>query len=421
MMPDAADDFLAWTRIPGMRRGLGMIFQGRSATPLPCLPRTPAHPGKVLNFRVGRAAVCCEEPLRFLPSGQRDSIFPRGEFAYFIRMDRLSRIAAFPFLIAAVLMLVASGCGNDEKEIPKEERGEPNVLPEEIVLYREARDVFREWTQVFDAQRSFQSAFGLLSRASRSRLREEGVSDAAGFERWFMERANAGMPPFSYTFSRFDIIDIEMRDSSEALLTGTFIVQVHSSTFESVGTFRLRRQGGRWVVPFAESGDFESSWWQKERQFSTRVREEGTSTYTAQKLGLSVRYPITWDVSTRSTLGIPGHGSAGAGIELTYIDPTTLLPQAIMRIATLPVAVPDSVLAVSGNGGSTDPVVLRRENATVTEGGTLSGKLMILADVVNNRQIAVLAVVDENSSFQFFGQTFESILSSIATSKVTPQ
>ncbi|MCZ7555653.1 MAG: hypothetical protein M5R41_04530 [Bacteroidia bacterium] len=336
-------------------------------------------------------------------------------------MDRIARITAFPFLIAALLALVATGCGNNEKEIPKEERGEPNVLPEEIVLYREARDAFREWVRVFDAQRSFQSAFGLLSRVSRSRLREEGVNDAAGFERWFVERANAGVPPFSYTFSRFDIIDIEMRDSSEALLTGTFIVQVHSTTFESVGTFRLRRQGGRWVVPFAESGDFEASWWQKERQFSTRVREEGTSTYTAQKLGLSVRYPITWDVSTRGTLGIPGHGSAGAGIELTYIDPTTLLPQAIMRIATLPVPVPDSVFALSGNGGSTDPVVLRRENATVTEGGTLSGKLTILADVLNNRQIAVLAVVDENSSFQFFGQTFESILSSIATSKVTPQ
>jgi hypothetical protein len=331
-------------------------------------------------------------------------------------------MTAYPLLIAALLaVFTVAGCSSEEKEIPREERGEPNVLPEEIIHYREAREAFREWTKLFDAQRSFQPAFGLLSRASRSRLRQEGVNDAAAFERWFMERANAGMPPFSYTFSRFDIIDIEMRDSTEALLTGTFIVQVHSTTFESVGTFRLRRQGGRWVVPFTESGDYESSWWQKERQFTTRVREEGSSTYTAQKLGLSVRYPITWDVATRSSLGIPGYGGTGGGIELTYIDPTTLLPQAIMRIAALPTAVPDSVLTASGGGEAPDPVVLRRENTTVTEGGTMSGKLTILADLVNNRQIAVLAVVDENSSFQFFGQTFESILSSIATSKVTTQ
>jgi hypothetical protein len=337
-------------------------------------------------------------------------------------MDRLSRITVLPFLIASLLAWFAVvGCSSEEKEIPREERGEPNVLPEEIILYREARDAFKEWTRVFDAQRSFQYAFGLLSRASRSRLRQEGVNDAAAFERWFMERANAGMPPFAYTFSRFDIIDIEMRDSTEALLTGTFIVQVHTTTFESVGTFRLRRQGGRWVVPFTESGDYESSWWQKERQFSTRVREEGTSTYTAQKLGLSVRYPITWDVSIRGALSIPGYGGAGGGIELTYIDPATLLPQAIMRIALLSASVPDSVLAASGSGEASDPVVLHRGNTTVTEGGTMSGKLTILADLVNNRQIAVLAVVDENSSFQFFGQTFESILSSIATSKVTSQ
>ncbi len=330
-----------------------------------------------------------------------------------------NNFSVFSPLTFALLLILLAGCGGKEKEIPKEERGEPNVLPEEIVLYREARDAFREWTQIFSEDRSFGVAFGRLSRNSRSRLQKDGVSDAASFERWFTERANAGLAPFTYMFSRFDILDIEMRDSTEALLTGTFLVQVHGSTFESVGTFRLRRQGGRWVVPFADGEDFETSWWQKERQFSTRVREEGTSAYVEQKQGVAFRYPITWDVATRSTMNIPSLGSGLNGIELTYVDPVSLLPQAICRIAVLGTPLPDSLLNSTASSESTSPIILRRESSTLSEGSTMNGKLIILADMLNNRQLAVLAVVDEKSSYQFFSQTFESIISSIVTNKVT--
>lgn len=321
--------------------------------------------------------------------------------------------------IAAVAVLVA--CGGEEKEIPKEERGEPNVLPEEIILYREAREAFREWVQIFDPDRRFEAAYTRLSKTSRSKLKQEGVSNPASFEKWFAERSNADLAPFNYTFSRFDILDIEILDSTMALLTGTFLVDVRGSTFESVGTFRLRRQGGRWVVPFMESGDFESSWWQKERQFSSRVREEGSSTYTAQAIGLSLRYPITWDIGGRSTVLVPSYGSSLPGFELTYVDPSSLLPQALLRIGILHTPVSDSLLALASKTEASSPVIVRQEAITLTEQAQMTGKTYLLADALNNRHIVVLAVVDEKSSFQFFSQTFESIISSIVSNKAPPQ
>jgi hypothetical protein len=356
-----------------------------------------------------------------------------SDFLYVTKMNRLSASVrqydthaarkgagtTLPTLL--FILLLITSCGGKEKEIPPEEKGEPNVLPEEIVLYREAREAFREWTTLFETTRSFDLPYSRLSRTSLNTLRRDGVVDAASFGRWFTERSNAGLPPFSYTFSRFDILDIEMRDTNEALLTGTFLVEIHASTFESVGTFRLRRQGGRWVLPFAESGDFESSWWQKERQFSTRVIEEGTSTYFARPLDLSFRHPITWDVTARSAVQIPGYSASLPGVELTYVDPSTLLPQAIVRIAVSNVALPDSVLATEEAVDPSLPVFVRREAVSVAQPAPMSGKLTTLADAMNGRTLYILAVVDENSNFQFFAKTFDSIISSILSSKVNTQ
>ena len=43
------------------------------------------------------------------------------------------------------------------------------------------------------------------------------------------------------------------------------------------------------VVPFAESSNFESGWWQKEKQFAMRMSEEGLSRITSDSLSLSLK------------------------------------------------------------------------------------------------------------------------------------
>lgn len=332
---------------------------------------------------------------------------------------RMKRYIPFPLLavVATFFLLPLAGCGGEEKPIPKEERGEPNILPEEIVLYREAREVFRDWVRLFDDDRSYSEPFRRLSRASRSSLRAQGVNNAEDFANWFRSRLDAGLTPFAYTFTRFDVLDIEMRDSSSALLTATFLVRFHDATFESVGTFRLRREGGAWVVPFTESGDFEGSWWQKERQFTSRIREEGSSTFSSDNLGLSFRYPIGWDVGRETPQAIPGQSATLPGVELSYVDPSSLQTQVLVRVAVFTTTLPDSIAAQTSDPANTSVRVLRREEATVAAGAAMHGRTFWLADAANSRYILVTAAVGAGAEYRMFSQTIEALVSSIISTK----
>ncbi|MFA6232606.1 MAG: hypothetical protein WC824_00285 [Bacteroidota bacterium] len=322
---------------------------------------------------------------------------------------------SFPAAISVILLLFLA-CGNEERAIPKEETGEPNTLPPEMMLYREARDTFIRWSETFAPDQDAAGGYGLLSTSSRRTLRDYGVTNSETFRTWFDQQSDAGRTPFSYVFSRFDVLDIELQDSSRALITATFLVHLHQSSFESVGTFILRRERGAWVVPFAESGNFESGWWQKEKEFAMRMSEEGFSRIASDSLSLSMKYPVAWDVVSVHRATLPMQTAPLPGMVLQYVDPTSMIPVAFVRIAALPVPLPDS-LRVNPDSISHAPLrFLRSERVTSDNGLFVQGELRWIADPAHNRILLFYSGVDVSQvSYDSFAETFASIRKSILT------
>ncbi|MFZ1729230.1 MAG: hypothetical protein WBQ23_01275 [Bacteroidota bacterium] len=317
-------------------------------------------------------------------------------------------------LIAGLFFIQA--CGNEQRAIPKEETGEPNTLPAEMLLYREARDTFTLWAETFAPEHDASRAYALLSASSRRALRDLGVSSPETFRTWFDQQSDAGRTPFSYSFSRFDVLDIELQDSSRALITATFLVHLNQSSFESVGTFTLRRERGAWVVPFAESGNFESSWWQKEKQFAIRVKEEGLSQITSDSLALSLKYPVAWDVVSLRSASLPTQPLALPGISLQYIDPTSLTPVAFVRMVQLSAPLPDSLRVSPDSASLAHLRFLRSEKVTSDNGMAVQGELRWIADPAHNRMLLFYSAVDVSQvSYESFSETFTAIRKSILT------
>lgn len=333
----------------------------------------------------------------------------------------MKRFPAYHLLAFASLLLLTS-CGKGERDIPAEETGQPNTLPAEMVLYREARDTFLAWTRAFASERQAADAYTLLSSRSTRILRDRGINGTDAFARWFEERANERVTPFSYTLTRFDVLDIDIQDSTKAVVTATFLVHVHQSSFESVGSFILKREKGRWVVPFAESGNFESSWWEKETQFAQRLSEEGLSRFASDALGLSFRYPVAWDVVSNSTASIPDQPSSLPGVELQYLDPTSLSPVAFARVAALPGPLPDSLRASADSTSPAQLLTLSVRRVSVDRGKPVDGEVRIIADPARNRYLVLYTAVDAAQvAFDRFSETFNAIRSSLTpTTEVLP-
>lgn len=321
--------------------------------------------------------------------------------------------------VVAVFGLLTA-CGSGERDIPKEETGEPNTLPAEVILYRDARDTFLRWTEVFSPQPALAQAFPLLSGASKRQLRAQGITDAQSFADWFLLQASAQRAPFHYTFSRFDILDIDVQDTTRAIITATFLVHLNQKSFESVGSFILRRERGRWTVPFVQENNYESGWWEKEKNFAMRISEEGLARLTSTRMSLSMRYPVAWDIVSRDRARIPTHQSPLPGMEIQYIDPATLSPIAFARIAILPGPLPDSLRVLSD---STAPLrLLRNERITSDQGKAVDGELRLLADPSQDRFLLFYSGVDAAvAEYDRFAETFAAMRKSLApTSEVVP-
>lgn len=324
--------------------------------------------------------------------------------------DHLRSGILLPVLLLVFLAFVS--CGSREKVIPKEETGEPNTVPEEIQRYRDAREVFRTWVEMFQRPRNAEAAFPLMTTASRKRLAARGIKSASAFADWVHQQDQRGIPPFTYEFSRFDILDIDVRDSVRAIVTATFLVHVHQNTFESVSSFILQREKGSWRVPFAESANFESSWWQKEKNFLSRMASEGLSNYTSDTLGITFSYPQAWDVNSGVSLELPGH-PAENGIELRYIDPSTLATAALIRIVPLPPVQPDS-LDSPDSVRTGVPKVLRTDQVKISDELPMHGTQSVLLDPVSGRRLLFLAAVtDAGDDPQRFADTFRAVRTSI--------
>ncbi|MDT8323922.1 MAG: hypothetical protein RRA94_07430 [Bacteroidota bacterium] len=314
-------------------------------------------------------------------------------------------------LLFPLLLLPLLSCGDGKKEIPKEETGEPNFVPSELQRYREARETFRDWVTLFERPRETGKPFSLLSATSVRRLANAGVGSADAFADWVARQEAGGRAPFIYEFSRFDILDIDIRDSLRAVVTASFLVHRHQNTFESVSSFFLQRENGNWKVPFAESGNYESSWWQKEKNFLTRLREEGMATFQSDSMGITFDYPMTWDI-TSGVVVDPKTFPARRGLELQYIDPASLEPAAIIRIAVLPPA--DTAEALAAVIDSSTALSRRSESPVSTEQPIpMQGTLQILAAAGTGRRVAFLTLVANETAYSRFEQTFETIRKSI--------
>lgn len=335
----------------------------------------------------------------------------------YYRLDHCGAIrhVAWTGLLLAVIVLLAS-CGDEERVIPKEETGEPTTLPVEALHYREARDVFTNWVRIFAPDRDPSAQYQLLSAASQRSLRAQGVTDATSFSNWFLQQRQAGTAPFSYSLSRFDVLDIALQDSTRALLTASFLVHRHQSSFESIGTFSLKRENGRWVVPFAERGNYETGWWEKEHGFAMRLQQEGLLRLASDSLSLELHYPVAWDIVSGSRTTIPPNTAPLPGIEMHYIDPTVLSPVAFVRIAVHSEVLPDSLSADSLSQEDAGLRFLQTEHVKYGDGSSLEGEVHKIADVKHNRILLFYTAVDNaHSSFEQFAETFAAMRKSLNT------
>lgn len=321
-------------------------------------------------------------------------------------------------LVPLTAMVLLTACGTGERKIPKEETGEPNTIPLETQMYRDARSAFRSWVQLFQRPRVTDTAYSMLSDASVRRLRALGVRDSRGFVSWVNQQAQKNRTPFSYEFSRFDILDIDVRDTTRAIVTATFLVHIRQSSFESVSSFTLLREKGHWKIPFAESGNFESSWWQKEENFSTRIREEGLRFYRSDSLHLSFRFPQAWDVTEDILLSFAGSGD-WPGIELQYVDPSTLRPSAVIRLAVISASETDTLrgtanAALRDSSKSSSLRVLMREETRISLPAEMHGSIARLLDPASGKVILFLTAVDTTAAtYSNFSETFRSVRRSI--------
>ena len=314
------------------------------------------------------------------------------------------------WLLPAMLCVVS--CGK-KREIPAEERGSPNTVPLEQVLYREARTLFTQWLKVFSGETSLSTAYDMLTGESRRRLRESAVPGRKEFETWFQNQRHNAAPPFYYRFSRIDILDTDIRDTTSCIITATMLVDVQSQQIESLGSFTLVRERGAWRIPFAESGDWIRSWWQQERRFSSQLKDDGYAGYSSTALGLTLMYPISWDVSESGSFRVPNEPLAQRGVEFSYVDPSTQQKEALIRIWTKP-------YDVAPDPDSTGSALrfLEKYDASVTDATPTAGKAFVYDDRRNSRFVCIYAGVNPSeTTYGNFSAAFTRMVESLASSQ----
>ena len=307
---------------------------------------------------------------------------------------RIAR-AAFLFLaLASGLGLSAGGCGS-KRDIAAEELGTPNTMPKDQILYREAQQTFSRWMKDFGTQGRTAELYPLLSVLSVKKLRAMGVTSGTSFAAWFETQRAQARAPFFYSFSRIDILDIDVRDTAHAIVTASIVVEVPAKQLESVGSFFLVRERGAWKVPFGESGDFDRSWWQQERKFTSLVRDEGLSHFSSARVNVAFLYPVTWDVDDARSFRVPGESSAQTGVELGYLNPSTNEKEVSLRIWSAPV-LPSESLPIADTSGA-DVQVIKKEEAHSPDAAHAAGTLFTLFDRRNGRLIRVYGAVLESA------------------------
>jgi hypothetical protein len=328
---------------------------------------------------------------------------------------RAAQLAAV--LCAAVLLL--AGCGKN-REISPEEIGTPTTMPYEQVLYRDAQATLRQWLKAMNGETPLADAYGMLTAASRQRLKAQGVGSGRQFAAWFDKNRQDGQAPFYIRFSRVDIIDTDIGDTARAVLTASLLVDFHTQSFQSVSSFILLRERGSWKVPFAESDDHIRSWWQQDRPLTARVADDGLVAFSSRALHLSLRYPASWDVSESKAMPVPGEAALYPGIEISYTDPATGTREALVRIWTLAqtgtAEQPQAAAAPARTDTAATAFTLEEQReAQLREAVTFAGKRSTLLDAAGRRRIVVFAGVNGAAGgYANYAETLAAILASLA-------
>ena len=313
------------------------------------------------------------------------------------------------FVLGFCAMLLIASCGK-KRNIAPEEIGTPNTMPYEQILFREARATLTAWLKVFSGETPVGVAYDMLTQRSRQRLKDLGVASKKDFETWFQTNRHDARPPFYYRFSRVDILDTDIRDTMRSIVTATMLVDVQSQKIESIGSFILVREHGSWKIPFAESGEWLRSWWEQERAFGSRLKDDGFTDHVSAPLSLEILYPVSWDVSESGAFKVPNEAQAQHGIELSYLNPSTLHKEAIIRIWTKPhesAAITDSV--------QTGLVFIEKYEATITDATSTAGRIYVYDDPRNSRHVYLYAGVNTaETTFANYSSAITKILESLS-------
>jgi hypothetical protein len=311
-------------------------------------------------------------------------------------------------LILPMLFLLVS-CGK-KRDIAPEERGTPTTLPYEQLLYRDARAAFTEWLKVFTGETPIANAYDMLTGASRRRLRDAGASNRKEFEFWFRAQQHNALPPFYYQFSRIDILDTDIRDTTKCIITATMVVDVQSQKIESVSSFTLLRENGAWRIPFAESGDWIRSWWQQERRFTSQLKDDGYTDYSSASLGLTMLFPVSWDLTESGGFKVPNEPQAQRGIEIRYVNPTTQQTEALVRIWAKPHDIPATPDSSQGT-----LQFVEKYDAAVKDALPTTGRSFVYDDKKNGRLVHIYAGVNPTeTTFANYATVFTKMLESLS-------
>jgi hypothetical protein len=318
--------------------------------------------------------------------------------------------------ISVLAVLISMPACSGKRPIPAEETGKPNTLPREQVLYKEASSLFDKIVRCFNRSESMASLYEVFTWKSRTKLQAIGVRSAQNFADWFETQRQSGKNPFSYSFLRVDILDIDIHDTSRAIVTASIVVSFEQQQFESVSSFFFSRERGMWKLPFADCDDFETCWWQKDKRFNLKPRDEGFTNYHSATLGIDLSYPLSWDISENARFSVPALGVV-SGVLLRYTDPVSEIAQTTFRCTIAPRTALHPFPAIDTTINR-QFFLLQKERAFLKDQQEFSGNEYWIYDRKNDRLLYVFGGVNTTGPSQ---DNFSDIINSVIESMIQIQ
>ncbi len=233
-----------------------------------------------------------------------------------------------------LISLAIMSCGGD-RNVDQKSSAQTINIPEDQVSYREARKTFSEWISVFSTHDKIENGFNLITSYSKKVLAQKySVHTADQFSGWFTTLSISENAPFNFYISRIDIQDIFITDSL-ATITAAYQLRERDKTSDEIGSFFLRKKNKIWFVPFAESSDWITSWWERGMSVKALKVEDGFTSYRSNVLGVQISYPQAWDIAYPKLFYMPHLSHAINGIELSYTPENESQPQIYFRMSTL--------------------------------------------------------------------------------------